>query len=85
MKQFKINIINFLPSILFTKTTCSHHNLHSFSKRNSLHGRYRSPTYRRTIGSFGGYAGQQLNRMLNALARDRLEQREKEEHILHCL
>lgn len=39
----------------------------------------------RAIGSFGGYAGQQLNRMLNALARDRLEQREKEEHILRSV
>ena len=40
---------------------------------------------KRAIGSFGGYAGQQLNRMLNALARDRLEQREKEEHILRSV
>lgn len=39
----------------------------------------------RAIGSFGGYAGQQLNRMLNALARDRIEQREKEEHILRSV
>ena len=39
----------------------------------------------RAIGSFSGYAGQQLNRMLNALARDRLEQREKEEHILRSV
>lgn len=39
----------------------------------------------RAIGSFGGYAGQQLNRMLNALARDRVEQREKEEHILRSV
>lgn len=31
----------------------------------------------RAIGSFGGYAGQQLNRMLNALARDRLDQKKK--------
>lgn len=40
---------------------------------------------KRAIASFGGYAGQQLNRMLNALARDRLEQREKEEHILRSV
>jgi predicted nucleotidyltransferase len=40
---------------------------------------------KKAIGSFGGYAGQQLNRMLNALARDRLEQREKEEHILRSI
>lgn len=39
----------------------------------------------RAIGSFGGYAGQQLNRMLNALARDRLDQKEKEEHILRSV
>lgn len=40
---------------------------------------------KKAIASFGGYAGQQLNRMLNALARDRLEQREKEEHILRSI
>lgn len=40
---------------------------------------------KRAIGSFGGYAGQQLNRMLNALARDTYEQREREEHILRSL
>lgn len=40
---------------------------------------------KKAIASFGGYAGQQLNRMLNALARDRLEQREKEEHILRSV
>lgn len=37
------------------------------------------------IGSFGGYAGQQLNRLANALARDRLSEEEKEEHILRSL
>lgn len=40
---------------------------------------------KKAIASFGGYAGQQLNRMLNALARDRLEQKEKEEHILRSV
>lgn len=40
---------------------------------------------KRAIGSFGGYAGQQLNRMLNALARDTYEQKEREEHILRSL
>lgn len=40
---------------------------------------------KKAIGSFGGYAGQQLNRMLNALARDSYEQREREEHILRSL
>lgn len=40
---------------------------------------------KRAIGTFGGYAGQQLNRMLNAIARDRVEQREKEEHILRSM
>lgn len=39
----------------------------------------------RAIGSFGGYAGQQLNRMLNALARDRIDEIEKEEHILRSV
>lgn len=36
---------------------------------------------KRAIHSFGGYANQQLNRLENALARDRLEQAKKEEHI----
>lgn len=36
---------------------------------------------KRAIYSFGGYANQQLNRLENALARDRLEQAKKEEHI----
>lgn len=40
---------------------------------------------KKAIASFGGYAGQQLNRMLNAIARDRMEQREKEEHILRSV
>lgn len=35
----------------------------------------------RAVYSFGGYANQQLNRLQNALARDRLPQAEKEEHI----
>lgn len=36
---------------------------------------------KRALYSFGGYANQQLNRLENALARDRLEQAKKEEHI----
>lgn len=36
---------------------------------------------KRALHSFGGYANQQLNRLENALARDRLEQAKKEEHI----
>jgi len=39
----------------------------------------------RCIGSFGGYAYQQLNRLSNALARDRFDQAMKEEHILNSL
>ena len=40
---------------------------------------------KKAVASFGGYAGQQLNRMLNALARDAYEQKEREEHILRSL
>ena len=36
---------------------------------------------KRAIHSFGGYANQQLNRLESALARDRLAQAQKEEHI----
>ena len=36
---------------------------------------------KRAIHSFGGYANQQLNRLENALARDRVAQAQKEEHI----
>ena len=36
---------------------------------------------KRALHSFGGYANQQLNRLENALSRDRLEQAKKEEHI----
>jgi predicted nucleotidyltransferase len=36
---------------------------------------------KRALYSFGGYANQQLNRLENALARDRLSQEKKEEHI----
>lgn len=36
---------------------------------------------KRAIHSFGGYANQQLNRLESALARDRLSQAQKEEHI----
>lgn len=39
----------------------------------------------RAINSFAGYAGQQLSRLENALARDRLPQAEKEEHIMRSL
>lgn len=34
------------------------------------------------IFAFGGYANQQLNRLENAIARDRLTQAKKEEHII---
>lgn len=37
----------------------------------------------RAAYSFGGYAKQQLNRLENALARDRLSQPKKEKHILN--
>lgn len=37
---------------------------------------------RRAIGSFGGYANQQLRRLQAALARDRFDQSEKEKQIL---
>lgn len=40
---------------------------------------------KRALYSFGGYANQQLNRLENALARDRLEQAKKEEHILRSM
>lgn len=40
---------------------------------------------KRCINSFGGYARQQLRRLENALARDRLSQARKEEHILHAM
>ena len=40
---------------------------------------------RRAIYSFGGYANQQLRRLENALARDRLSQERKEEHILKSM
>lgn len=36
---------------------------------------------KRAVHSFGGYANAQLNRLENALARDRLAQAQKEEHI----
>ena len=37
---------------------------------------------KRAIRSFGGYADAQLRRLQNAIARDRLPQSEREEHIL---
>lgn len=37
----------------------------------------------KAVQSFGGYAKQQLNRLENALARDRLSQLKKEKHILN--
>lgn len=40
---------------------------------------------KRAIYSFGGYATQQLRRLENAIARDRMEQARKEEHILHSM
>lgn len=40
---------------------------------------------RKAIHSFGGYANQQLRRLENALARDRLSQIQKEEHILKSM
>lgn len=40
---------------------------------------------RRAVHSFGGYANQQLRRLENAIARDRMEQSRKEEHILASL
>lgn len=40
---------------------------------------------KRALHSFGGYANQQLNRLENALARDRLAQAQKEEHILRSM
>lgn len=40
---------------------------------------------KRALHSFGGYANQQLNRLENALARDRLDQAKKEEHIMRSM
>ncbi len=40
---------------------------------------------KRCINSFGGYAYQQLNRLNNALARDRFSQTDKEKHILNSI
>lgn len=40
---------------------------------------------KRAIHSFGGYANQQLNRLENALARDRMTQSQKEEHIMRSM
>ena len=40
---------------------------------------------KRAISSFGGYAGAQLRRMQNAIARDSMPQTEKEEHLLRSV
>lgn len=40
---------------------------------------------KRAVHSFGGYANQQLRRLENALARDKLPQARKEEHILNSM
>lgn len=40
---------------------------------------------KRAVHSFGGYANQQLQRLENALARDRLSQARREEHILNSM
>lgn len=40
---------------------------------------------KRAISSFGGYATQQLRRLENALARDKLSQPENEEHIKNAM
>lgn len=40
---------------------------------------------RRAVYSFGGYANQQLRRLENALARDKMSQAKKEEHILKSM
>lgn len=40
---------------------------------------------RRAIHSFGGYANQQLRRLENAIARDKLPQSRREEHILKSM
>lgn len=40
---------------------------------------------KKCINSFGGYAYQQLNRLSNALARDRFSQTDKEKHILNSM
>lgn len=39
----------------------------------------------KAIGSFGGYANQQFDRLENNLARFSLSQKKKEEHILHSI
>ncbi len=39
----------------------------------------------RAVASFGGYANQQLRRLENAIARDKLPQARKEEHILKSM
>lgn len=40
---------------------------------------------KRAVYSFGGYANQQLRRLENAIARDRVTQEKKEEHILRSM
>lgn len=40
---------------------------------------------KRAVNSFGGYANQQLRRLENAVARDRLPQSKKEEHTLRSM
>lgn len=40
---------------------------------------------KRAIKSFGGYAGQQLRRLLNAIARDKMPQTDREKHILRSV
>ena len=40
---------------------------------------------KRAIQSFGGYAGAQLRRLQNAIARDSISQRERERHILNSV
>lgn len=40
---------------------------------------------KRAVDSFGGYATQQLRRLENALARDKMSQARREEHILHSM
>jgi hypothetical protein len=78
-------LINMNPNTIEILGCKPEHYLHISRQGKDLIDNQKMFLSQKCANSFGGYAYQQLNRLRNALARDRMPQAEKEEHILNSI
>lgn len=78
-------LLNVNPNVIEMLGTKEEHQLYISKEGQMLRDNIDLFLTQKASHSFGGYANQQLRRLQNALARDKYEQSEKEQHTLNTI